>query len=122
MSLPEFKVIISDGGYDMVLDVSPDTFSESRNVNWSPYDIVHSPVQILGYGGSSSRTISISAKLVSRTAKEAKINKNRIQTIRYWAVNDFRNRKHWCAPTDFAFKGVQKYIPGNAMLYDELFY
>lgn len=73
----------------MVLDVSPDSFSEQRTANWSPYDIVHSPVQILGYSGTTSRTISISAKLVSRLATEAKINKNRIQVIRHWVVNDF---------------------------------
>jgi hypothetical protein len=111
MSLPDFKVIISDGGYDMVLDASPDSFSESRSVNWSPYDIVHTPVQILGYGGSSSRTISLSAKLISRTAKEAKINKNRIQTIRYWAVNDFGAGNTGAPPPVLRLKAFKNTFP-----------
>lgn len=111
MSLPDFKVIISDGGYDMVLDASPDSFSESRTVNWSPYDIVHTPVQILGYSGSSSRTISVTAKLISRTAKEAKINKNRIQTIRYWAVNDFGVGNTGAPPPVLRLKAFKNTFP-----------
>ena len=111
MSLPEFKVIISDGGYDMVLDVSPDSFSESRTANWSPYDVVHTPVQVLGYSGTTSRNISITAKLISRTAKEAKINKNRIQTVRFWVVNDFGVGNTGAPPPVLRLKAFKNTFP-----------
>jgi hypothetical protein len=111
MSFPDFKVVISDGGYDMVLDVSPDTFSESRSANWSPYDIVHTPVQVLGYSGTTSRTISITAKLVSRTDKEAKINKNRLQVIRHWVVNDFGIGNTGAPPPSLRIRAFRNTFP-----------
>ena len=111
MSLPDFKVVISDGGYDMVLDVSPDSFSESRNANWSPYDTVHTPVQVLGFAGTSSRTVGITAKLISRTDKEAKINKSRLQVIRHWVVNDFGIGRTGAPPPILRIKAFRNTFP-----------
>lgn len=106
MSLGDFKVVVSDGSYGMVIDASPDSFDEARGANWAPYATIHTPVQLLGYGGTTSRTFNLSFRLISRTAHEATINKGHIQVIRFWVMNDFGVGKTRSSSTCVASKRI----------------
>jgi hypothetical protein len=76
----------------VVFDVSPD-ITESRSVNYKTMEPVHMPGQIHVYGGSTSRTYSLSnVKLISRTVTEATDNMQRLWTLRGWTMPRFGSR------------------------------
>lgn len=70
---------------EVILDVMP-TISESRTVAYDPFSPSQHPGDILKYRGTSSRSWTISAKLVSRTSNEATNNLITLNTIRSWAM------------------------------------
>jgi len=68
----------------VVFDVTPD-INESRTVNYTHVSPVHAPGQFYMYVNTQSRQYSLSnVKLVSRTAKEARDNIQKLNTLRGW--------------------------------------
>lgn len=73
----------------VVFDVTPDLV-ENRSVNYKTVDPVHAPGQIFVYGGTLSRTFTISnIKLISRTVEEADLNLRRLWLLRSWTQSHF---------------------------------
>lgn len=65
--------------------VSP-RVGESRSASYSEVNITHHPGTILKYDKTSSRTWTVSAKMVSRTQEEASINQAHLNLIRSWLM------------------------------------
>lgn len=72
----------------VVFEVTP-TFSESRNVNYSPVEPVHMPGSIQMYRSTASRVFEIGAQLISRNAVDAERNMRYLQTLRGWTMPYF---------------------------------
>lgn len=67
-------------------EVSPE-LSESRSVNYTPLEPIHSPGQIYIYKNSTSRTFSLGEiKLISRNQEEASQNLINVQLLRSWSL------------------------------------
>jgi hypothetical protein len=83
-----FKVQLSCGSQTVIFEASVPV-SESRNVNYDSYGVIHLPTDIWAYRNTSSRRFSMSGNLVSRTPSEASQNAKNIDLIRSWALPDF---------------------------------
>lgn len=86
----ELKVIITQnptyGALNgIILTVMP-TIQESRNATYDEVPILHHPGGILKYKNSSSRTWSVTGKLISRTMREAQSNLDSVNLIRSWVM------------------------------------
>jgi len=69
----------------VVFDVMP-TISETRDANYKSFTPIQHPGEILKYDGSSSRQWGVTARLISRTTKEADLNLAYINLIRSWTM------------------------------------
>lgn len=72
----------------VIFEVTP-TFSESRTADYAAVSPVHMPGSIQMYQRTASRTFSITAKLISRTSKEAYTNRHYLQILRSWTMPYF---------------------------------
>lgn len=84
----DFKVRLTGPGGEVVFEASA-PLSEQRAAEYGNYDIIHMPTALLSYRKTSSRTWTISGKLVSRTADEANANVRYLDLIRRWLLPDF---------------------------------
>jgi hypothetical protein len=84
----DFKVRLSGPGGEVVFEASA-PLGEQRTAEYGNYDIIHMPTALLSYRKTSSRTWTISGKLVSRTADEADANARYLDLIRRWLLPDF---------------------------------
>lgn len=72
----------------VVFEASP-VVSESRSVEYAQVSPVHLPGSIQVYKKTNSRTISLSAKLVSRNVEQATQNMKYLQLLRGWTMPYF---------------------------------
>lgn len=72
----------------VVFHVTPDV-SESRNVNYSAVEPVHSPGQIFVYRNTSARVFNINARFISRNRQEATRNLVMLNYLRSWTMPRF---------------------------------
>lgn len=72
----------------VVFDVTP-SFSEQRQVDYTPVIPVHMPGAIQVYKHTNSRTFSIGAHLVSRNSQQATLNMFYLQMLRSWTMPFF---------------------------------
>lgn len=81
-------VSVADETTYVRFNVAP-TFSEQRNVEYTPVAPIHMPGSIQVYKNSGSRTFSIGAQLASRTHNEAAENIKNLQRLRGWTLPYF---------------------------------
>lgn len=76
------------------------SITEAGSVIWKTMEMVQAPGGILSYGGTKSRTFTLSIKFVSRTSTEAGINAYFLQMLRGWRMPYFgsSNKKLLGAP------------------------
>ena len=85
---PSMKVMIIGGGSLVRFEASAPV-SESRVANYEGFNIVHMPTSLWAYRNTNGRHFSISGKLVSRNANEAKANAGYLTTVRSWVLPNF---------------------------------
>lgn len=78
---------VNTGVEQVEFNLSPE-ISESKQVIYAEIGDIRQAASILIYGGSPSRKWSITAKFLSRTAKEADLTWKSIQLMRSWANPD----------------------------------
>lgn len=66
-------------------EVQP-TVSETASASYAPVDDIRQAASMLIYMGSPSREFSITAKLVSRTKREAELAWKKVQILRSWRM------------------------------------
>ena len=69
----------------VILDVMP-TISESKSATYQPFNPNQHPGEILKYTGSTSRSWSVEARLISRDIGEANDNLDTVNLIRSWVM------------------------------------
>lgn len=72
----------------VVFEVTP-TFSESRTATYTAVTPVHIPGSMQVYRNTESRTFTVGATLISRTAADAVQNRRYLQTLRGWLLPYF---------------------------------
>lgn len=80
------KLVAEPGVGGAVTFEAMPTISEGRSASYDPVSVLHHPGDILKYKSSSSRSWTISAKLISRTPQEAEENLSSINKIRAWVM------------------------------------
>lgn len=78
----------------VIFDVQP-IISESGTANYAPVDDIRQAASMLIYMGSPSREFTINAKFVSRTKKEATINRKQAQILRSWRMPEASGNSSW---------------------------
>ena len=87
----EYKVVITsepalnDDADRVEFKVMP-TISETQSVQYDSFTPLHHPGEIMKYKGTSARSWTVSAKLISRTKSEASANLVSMNTIRAWTM------------------------------------
>lgn len=98
----------------VIFDVTPD-LNETRTVDYKTQAPIHMPGQILTYGGTASRTFSLSSiKLISRTIAEATQNMQNLWLLRSWTMPYFGERSSSLNIHDKAAREVLSEDPGTA--------
>lgn len=84
---PRVKLQNQSNQSEMVIfNVSPE-LSESRAINYTPLEPVHSPGQMMIYKNTQARTFELSdVKFISRSREEASANLKSLQMIRSWTL------------------------------------
>ena len=81
-------ISVRDESIRVEFKVTP-TFTENRSVDYTAVTPIHMPGSIQVYKNTTSRTFTIGATLVSRTANEAYENLGLLQTLRAWTLPYF---------------------------------
>lgn len=101
--LNKFKVRLHSpvSGDTIFFNVSPDSLTESRTVNYKSLDPTHMPGNLHVYQNTPSRTFSLAVKLISRTSTEALENLQNLNVLRAWTMPYFgKTKEHRGAPPD----------------------
>lgn len=83
-----YKISLTVGNNVVIFEASS-PLDESRTAHYEGMNIMHLPTDIQSYKNTSSRTFSITAKLVSRNSSEASSNSRNIDFIRSWVLPGF---------------------------------